>query len=262
VGGRLIKGRGLSPGDKTAKAIVCDQFISPLGEISKDGLITSGPCEDSCISDKILIFRGGRGSTVGSYTFLELKNKNIAPSGLIIEEADQMVVTGAIISDIPLVDHVPLDIFLNDDTVTLSGSTGDVSIADVIKKRVATVYLLHKGNLLLLKRSTDMTTYPGQYGGISGYIERGETPEQTGKRETEEECGIKDAMVKAIGKDIYVRYGGLLFEITPMLMVTSRADVKLNHENSEYSWINPKSLGDYQTVPKFKETLMQFIDYL
>jgi predicted aconitase with swiveling domain/8-oxo-dGTP pyrophosphatase MutT (NUDIX family) len=262
VGDSLIKGRGLSPGDATAQAVVCDQYISPLGEISKDGFITSGPCEDTFISNTILAFRGGRGSTVGSYTFLELKNRNIAPAGLINEEAEQMVVTGAIISDIPMVDHIPLDILLKGDTVTLKGSTGEVSIANVTKKRVATVYLMHKGNLLLLKRSADATSYPGQYSGISGYLEEGETPEQTGKRETQEECNIKDAKIKATGKDIYVRSDDVLFEVTPMLMTTSRSEVKLNYENSEYLWINPKSLADYQTVPKFKETLARLIDDL
>ena len=254
MGDSLIKGRGLSPGNATSSVVVCDQYISPLGEISRDGLITSGPCENVSITGKILAFKGGRGSTVGSYTFLELKSKNIAPSGLINETAEQMVVTGAIISEIPMVDMIPLDIFLNGDRISINGSTGEVMIDGVKEKRVATVYLIHRGRILLLKRSENATSYPGQYGGISGYIEEGETPEQTARREMIEECDVHDAEMKRMGNEIYVRSGGMLYVITPMLMESKTDRVKLNEENSGYSWVTPDELYRHETVSKFKET--------
>ena len=251
-----MKGRGLSPGKATSDVVVCDQLISPLGEISRDGFVTSGPCENTNITGKVLAFKGGRGSTVGSYTFLELKTRNIAPTGLINEAAEQMVVTGAIISEIPMVDRVPLDVFLKGDRVSMNGSTGDISILNVKERRVATVYLMHDGNLLLLKRSRDMPSYPGQIGGISGFIEEEETPEQTGRREMLEECSIEDAKLRKIGKEIYVRNDGNLYGITPMIMETRAAKVKLNEENSEFYWIKPGDLQSYKTVPKFQETFL------
>lgn len=249
-----MKGRGLSPGLVTAEVVVCDQLISPLGEISKDGFITSGPCENTNISNKILAFKGGRGSTVGSYTFLELKNRNISPSGIINEAAEQMVVTGAIITDIPMVDGIPLDTISTGESITMNGSSGEISISNVKEAKVATVYLMREDKLLLLKRSKGATSFPAQYSGISGYIERGETPEQTGKREAKEECGIIDASLVTIGEDIYVRSGGIIYEITPILMKTESKEVKLNYENSDYVWVDAQSLSNYETVPKFKET--------
>ncbi|MGC8562117.1 MAG: aconitase X swivel domain-containing protein [Thermoplasmata archaeon] len=250
----MIKGRGLSPGEATSSVVVCDQFISPLGEISREGLITSGPCENVNITGKILAFKGGRGSTVGSYTFLELKSKNIAPVGLINESAEQMVVTGAIISEIPMVDMIPLDIFSSGDKISINGSTGEVLIQGIKEKKVTTVYLMHLGKILLLKRSEDATSFPGQYSGVSGYIEKGETPEQTGRREMMEECAIQEAVLKKIGKDIYVRSGDILYIITPMLMESKTDKVKLNEENSAYYWVTPEELYRHETVPKFKET--------
>jgi predicted aconitase with swiveling domain len=255
----MIKGRGLSPGRATSEVIVCNQLISPLGEISRDGLVTSGPCENTRITGKILAFLGGRGSTVGSYTFLELKSRNIGPAGLINESAEQMVVTGAIISDIPMVDRIPLDIFSKGDKVTINGSNGDVFIEDVEEKKVATVYLIHSGKLLLLMRSETATSYPGQMSGISGYVEKGETPEQTGKREMEEECGIKESLIKKVGKELYVRNNKILYEITPILMESKSGKVRLNDENSSYQWIEPERLGRYNTVPKFKETFYSLL---
>ncbi len=250
----MIKGRGLSPGKATAEVAVCDQLISPLGEISREGFITSGPCENTGITGKILAFKGGRGSTVGSYTFLELKSRNIAPAGLINEAAEQMVVTGAIISDIPMVDRVPLDIFSNGDRISIDGTSGELSISNVTEKKVATVYLVHDGKLLLLKRSESSTSYPGQYSGISGYIEEGETPEETARREMIEECGIYEASLKHLGREIYVRSDGILYEITPMIMETKSNEVKLNEENSNYVWVDSEKLQTYATVPKFKQT--------
>lgn len=254
MGDSLIKGRGLSPGTATSSVVVCDQYISPLGEISRDGLITSGPCENVNITGKILAFKGGRGSTVGSYTFLELKSRNIAPSGIINESAEQMVVTGAIISEIPMVDMIPLDIFSRGDRISINGSTGEVLIEGVEEKRVATVYLMHKEKILLLRRSENATSFQGQYSGISGYIEEGETPEQTARREMIEECDIHDAEMKRIGREIYVRNGSILYVITPMLMESKTERVKLNEENSGYSWVTADELYKHETVPKFKET--------
>ncbi len=251
----MIKGRGLSPGRVSAEVIVCDQFISPLGEISREGLVTTGPCSNSSITGKILAFKGGRGSTVGSYTFLELKTNNIAPAGLINESAEGMVVTGAIISDIPMVDGVPLDVLVNGDWITLDGNSGEVAISNVEEKRVTTVFLMHGESLLVLKRSSESSSYAGQFGGISGYIEEGETPEETGRREMMEEIGIRDAVLRRTGKNIYVRSDGIIYEITPLLMYTESVDVKLNEENSSFHWAKHDDLKSYDTVPKFSETL-------
>ena len=259
MGDSLIKGRGLSPGKASSEVVVCNQFISPLGEISREGFVTSGPCENTSITGKILAFKGGRGSTVGSYTFLELKSKNIAPTGLINESAEQMVVTGAIISEIPMVDSVPLDIFSKGDKISIDGSSGEVSIFGVQEKKVATVYLVQEGKLLLLKRSEDATSFPGFYSGVSGYIENGETPKMAGERELLEECGIREATLRLTGREIYARSDDILYEITPMVMETKTREVKLNFENSGYTWISPEKIKEYKTPPKFDETFESLV---
>lgn len=254
MGDRVINGRGLSPGEVEGEAEVCDQFISPLGEISKEGIVASGPCSGLKLSKKILVFKGGRGSTVGSYVFLDLKSRNLAPSGIINENAELMIVTGAIISDIPMVDSVPIDIFMRGDKVRINGKTGEILIGNIKEKSTATVYLVNDDKLLLLKRSGKVSTFPSQYGGISGYVERGELPEQTGKREVIEETGISDVHFVSKGRNVYVRKDDTLFMITPMLMRTGTRGVKLNWENSDYEWISFDSLEKYDTVPKFAET--------
>ncbi len=257
----MIIGRGMAPGITEGEVLICNQTISPLGEMSKSGIIVSGPCSGKSFKDKILIFKGGRGSTVGSYVLLELKYSNNAPAGIINEEAEQVVLTGAIISEIPMIDKVPIDIFKEGDTVRMNGKEGSLDIANIVEKDVTTVYLIRENKILLLKRSDKVSTYREQYGGISGYMEKDETPEMTGKRELIEECGISDAKLLKKGKFVYVRNNDVLFRITPIIMKTDTEDIKLNWENSEYRWVNLEQMNSFSTVPKFKETFWEIYNH-
>jgi uncharacterized protein len=58
----------------------------------------------------VLIFPGGKGSTVGSYVIYQLKKKGLAPAAMINLSSEPIVAVGAIISGIPLVDRVPEEI--------------------------------------------------------------------------------------------------------------------------------------------------------
>jgi predicted aconitase with swiveling domain len=59
----------------------------------------------------VLIFPGGKGSTVGSYVIYQLKKRGLAPKAMINLRAEPIVAVGAIISGIPLVDGVPEEVF-------------------------------------------------------------------------------------------------------------------------------------------------------
>jgi hypothetical protein len=59
------------------------------------------------IAGKVLIFPGGKGSTVGSYVIYQLKKRGKAPFAMINLRSEPIVAVGAIISGIPLVDRVP-----------------------------------------------------------------------------------------------------------------------------------------------------------
>jgi predicted aconitase with swiveling domain len=76
------------------------------------GLITEPghPLEGKCVAARILVFPTGKGSTVGSYTLYRLARNGLAPAAIINSEADPVVAVGAIISDIPMVDQVDLDL--------------------------------------------------------------------------------------------------------------------------------------------------------
>lgn len=79
--------------------------ISPLGDIDPE----SGTIKDpestiygERISEKILVTPYFRGSTVGSYILFTLYKRKLAPKMIIVERIDPMLVTGCVLSNIPL----------------------------------------------------------------------------------------------------------------------------------------------------------------
>lgn len=87
--------------------------------------------EGKCLSGKVLVFPHGKGSTVGSYVMYQLKKNNVAPAAIINRSAEPIVVVGAIISDIPMVDSTdpdPIEIIKNGDLVRVDGTKGVVTI--------------------------------------------------------------------------------------------------------------------------------------
>ena len=70
----------------------------------------------------IFVFPRGKGSTVGSYIIYGLKVNNVSPLALIAEEAETIVIAGAILADIILVDRPDKDLFTmvqTGDTITI-----------------------------------------------------------------------------------------------------------------------------------------------
>jgi len=106
-GGRSLRcGRVLVEGPRELRGIVVKvgHPLSFLGEVDPErGALYDG----RSIKDKILIIKGVRGSTVGSYVIYALKYYGNAPKAIIIEgEADPIVVAGCVMADVPLVDRM------------------------------------------------------------------------------------------------------------------------------------------------------------
>ncbi len=99
----------VSRGRGEGVALVTSQPISFLGSIDpKTGVVIEKGHELSgkSIKGKVLVFPGGKGSTVGSYVIYQLKKNGVAPAAMVNIRAEPIVAVGAIISDIPLVDRV------------------------------------------------------------------------------------------------------------------------------------------------------------
>lgn len=80
--------------------------INFLGLVDKStGMIKDDTHElnGKTIKNSILVFPGGRGSSVGAYTIYSLFSNKSSPKAMICLDADSTVVSGCAIGNIPLV---------------------------------------------------------------------------------------------------------------------------------------------------------------
>ncbi|MAH42316.1 hypothetical protein CL614_01150 [archaeon] len=121
-----MKGRVIFKTDEEikAEALVSKEPIGFLGGVDPNtGEVLEGDIKGQFVKDKILVFPTGKGSTVGSYVLYQLKKNNVAPKAIINSEAEPIVVVGAIISEIPMIDKIDISSIKTGDSITLKNDT-------------------------------------------------------------------------------------------------------------------------------------------
>lgn len=117
--GRIIKS-GIAEGE----ALVSPEPIGFLGGVDGEtGLVIEKghPLEGQSVAGKVLVFPTGKGSTVGSYVLYQLVCNELAPIAILNAESEPIVAVGAIISDIPMVDRIPIEEIRTGDSVRVDG---------------------------------------------------------------------------------------------------------------------------------------------
>jgi len=130
---KTLKGRTVVEGRCKAEALVSSKPISFLGGVDPaDGKIIEKNHDlcGECIKDKVLCFPHGHGSTVGSYVLYSLAKKGLAPKAIVNETADPVVVVGAIIADVPMMDQVDIKQIRTGDLVEVDACKGLVKILE------------------------------------------------------------------------------------------------------------------------------------
>lgn len=129
----ILEGRRIVEGYCKAKALVSKKPISFLGGVNPaDGKIMAKDnsiCGE-CVKGKVLCFPYGHGSTVGSYVLFSLAKKNLAPKAIVNQTADPVVVVGAIIANIPMVDQIDITRIKTGDLVEVDADKGLVKILE------------------------------------------------------------------------------------------------------------------------------------
>ncbi len=126
-----LKGRVIVEGQCKAEALVSAKPISFLGGVDPaDGKIIEKNHDlcGKCVKDKVLCFPHGHGSTVGSYVLYSLAKKNLAPKAIINQTADPVVVVGAIIANVPMIDQIDIRQIKTGDVVEVNAYDGVVKI--------------------------------------------------------------------------------------------------------------------------------------
>jgi len=133
----VLKGRSIVPGHGRGLALVSKKPISFLGGVDPNsGVVIERDhnLKGESVKERILCFPGGHGSTVGSYVLYSLVKKGFGPKAIVNQTADPVVVVGAIIAEIPMIDQVDIRRIETGDDVEVDGEKG---IVKILKKREA-----------------------------------------------------------------------------------------------------------------------------
>ncbi|MFB6175314.1 MAG: NUDIX hydrolase [Candidatus Nanohalobium sp.] len=132
---------------------------------------------------------------------------------------------------------------------------------------VAIGVIRNKGKFLVMKRSEETSssglwTFPGgrieesdapdsiSSGNADGKIEE-ETVEEAALREIKEETGLEPEVLRT--GESYMNTGELgEWKIFPVLMESSSREVDMNHEHSEFRWIELGELEGLETLGKVR----------
>jgi hypothetical protein len=127
----LIRGRGIAKGRGEGPLLVSPNPLSFLSGVDPaTGIIVEKghPLQGMSIAGKVLAFPYGKGSTVGSYVLYALSRNGHAPAAIVNTEAEPIIATGAIIGEIPMIDHieVPMNRLATGAHVVVDGETGEM----------------------------------------------------------------------------------------------------------------------------------------
>jgi predicted aconitase with swiveling domain len=137
---KVLRGRGIVEGRCIAEALVSKKPISFLGGVDPaTGKVVeiNHDLHGECIKDKVLCFPHGHGSTVGSYVLYSLAKKGLAPKAIVNRWADPVIVVGAVIANIPMIDGVDVSQIKTGELVEVDAYKGIVRFWNPRRRRAS-----------------------------------------------------------------------------------------------------------------------------
>jgi predicted aconitase with swiveling domain len=119
-----MQGRIIKAGKAEGTALVSPEAVGFLGGIDPETGLVVEPghwLQGECVTNRVLVFPMGKGSTVGSYTLYRMAVSGTAPAAIVNLESEAIVAVGAIIADIPMVDQVDITQIETGDWVKVDG---------------------------------------------------------------------------------------------------------------------------------------------
>jgi len=144
----------------------------------------------------------------------------------------------------------------------LQNRLSEVTDGTLEEKHVVTCFLEHGGKILILRRSSRVSTYRRNWAGVSGYIETNDIDQAFSEISEETELYKKDLKLIKKGKPLEVIDKKLSRKwiVHPFLFhVKAPEKIKTDWEHTEVKWIKPGELKKYETVPGLAKALARVI---
>jgi predicted aconitase with swiveling domain len=133
----VLRGRTVVPGRAEGEALVTRETIPGWGGVNPvQGIITETHHElrGQTFKDRVLVFRGAKGSSGWSAMYHTSRLAGTAPKALVFNEMTTKVALGAVVMRVPSVtdfDRDPLDVIETGDWVIVDGDNGIVEVHKV-----------------------------------------------------------------------------------------------------------------------------------
>ena len=130
---------------------------------------------------------------------------------------------------------------------------------------IVTSFIKNDDRILILKRSDKVKSMKCLWAGVSGIIEKNDTtPLARAKTEILEETGINEEKIELLKANERIKieaaqYKNHEWNIFPFLFKAKNPEIKLNWENSEFQWIKPNEIKNYETVPELEKILFSLL---
>lgn len=140
-------------------------------------------------------------------------------------------------------------------------------MTDTIATRLIVVPIIKNdvGSVLLCKMPADRGVFPGKWGLPGGGVEPGERIEEALRREVLEELGVSVTAAKplffkdGVHEKTFPNEGKRIIYMVFLLYecrIAAEQPICLNSEFSEYTWVEPTSLNDYDLNSATRETFV------
>jgi 8-oxo-dGTP pyrophosphatase MutT (NUDIX family) len=139
----------------------------------------------------------------------------------------------------------------------------DYSHSDIAP--VITIFITHHNTFLLLKRSEKVRTYKKKWNTVAGYLD---DPDQTLFEKILEELSEE----LSLGKETISSYSfGKKYQFTDhvnnktwivhpsLVTLTEKPKITLDWEHTDYKWITPNEIQNFDTVPNLKKSMKRAI---
>jgi nicotinamide-nucleotide amidase len=130
------------------------------------------------------------------------------------------------------------------------------------EKHVVTCFLENNGEILILKRSQKVGTNKGMWAGVSGYVET--VCDKQSLIEICEETGLPPEDIELIksGNPLEITDIDVKWVVHPYLFhIKDREKIRIDWEHTEFRWIKPQELDNYNTVSMLKEVLLSVYQF-